>query len=56
MNATIRTDNPDLRKEFLCLMSDNYENPLQERSGRLLVSVGQMVQEGEEYVFSVEYV
>ena len=53
--ATVRTDNPELRREFLCIIADNYTRKGETRSGRLLVSVGEMKQEGDEYIFEVEY-
>ena len=56
MKATIKTDNPELRKEFLSTLMDSYSNRPQTRSGQLLASVSEMRQEGNEYIFEVEYV
>ena len=57
MKATIRTDNPELRAEFLSIIRDNYtiSNAGTSRSGKLLIGVSEMEKKGDEYVFDVEY-
>ena len=55
MITTIKTNNPELREEFLAILADNYAGKASLRSGNLLCMVGEQKKDGDEYVFEVEY-
>lgn len=56
MITKIKTDSPDLRKEFLYILSERYDNPdVPSRTGQLLVSVGPQTEVNGDYLFEVEY-